>query len=229
MKAPRRGKFLGGEREGTEALSKHKPASAVTASSTPLKRIRPVPTVERQERLFADLDEAESLALELLDLASSTALSLAKAIVASSMEDSEDTFLKCEDLGDKYADKVKRIHALLSPHARLVVNYKNHAVDATKAVAAQDLQQTSSVPVNQPPSDLTANVEKQAESTDNMEKSNKTESSSLPSRDAKVEELINSPKNMYAARVELRLAIERQNVLCEMVRLEKEKQKKTKT
>jgi hypothetical protein len=226
MKAPRRGKFLGGEREGTEALSKHKPASVVTASPNPLKRIRSVATNERQEKLFADLDEAESLALELLDLASSTALSLAKAIVASSTEDSADIFLKCEDFGDKYADKVKRIHALLSPHASLVVNYKNHAADAAKAAAAQDLQQTRSAPVNQPPSDLTKNTEKQAESTENMDKSNKTESSSHPSRDAKVEEPINSPKNMYAARVELRLALERQSVLGEMVRLENEKLKR---
>lgn len=213
MKAPRRGKFLGGE--GSEALSKHKPASVAPASPNPLKRLRTVATIERQEKLFADLDEAESLALELLDLASSTALSLSKAILASSTEDSEDIFLKCEEHGEKYSDKVKRIHALLSPHARLVVNYKNHAVDATKAAASQDLQQASSASVNQPPNNLIEETEKHSESTENMEKRNNTVSS----------ELITSPKNMYAARVELRLAIEKQSVLREMVRSEKDKLK----
>lgn len=228
MKAPR-GKFLGGSKpDGNESspLKHTKPPAGTSAAASPKppKRIRSTTTVGRQEKLFSDLDEAESLALDLLELASSTALSLSNAIVTTTTEESEDIFRRCEAYGDQYTEKVKRIHSLLSPHARLVVSYKNHVADIAKEVALQDQQ--ARAPISQPPSIATKDGVSGGNGENNVgkEKGNKEPSQSHhPSRTADLEELITSPKNMYAARVELRLALERRDILREMVRLEKER------
>lgn len=227
-----RGKFLGtGPGGGDSSLPSASAASAIVRP----KRTRSS-AIERQAKLFDDLDEAESLTLELLSLASSTALSLSDAIIiGATPEKMEDFFLKSKLDGQAYMEKVKRIHALLSPRAPLVVSYKNHDVDTG------GVTRTPQVPLEA----LSSPRSPSAEGVERMEKivseegvkrkregSNQDYSEALVSSSSldhahasDVNKDVNLPKNMYAARVELRLAVERREVLREMMRLEKERVK----
>ena len=229
MKAPRpRGKFLGGGPPGgADAASSGK---AVPAAAAPTKPKRTRTFIERQAKLFADLDKAESLTLDLLSLAASTAQTLSDALVAGT-NDKDEWFTQCEANGQEYMHKVKQIHALLFPHAHLVVPYKNPAVDAE--VTQQQQQQLAGATSGKAPSVSDADARgkeeeehgkkrKRESSEGGNDKPTPTKEPSPVAEDDKAA----PPRNMYAARVELRLAVERREVLREMLRLEKQQQEK---
>ena len=176
------------------------------------------------------------MTLEFLSLASSTALSLSDAIITDATpEKMEDFFQKSKHDGQAYMEKVKRIHALLYPRAPLVVSYTNHDVDTGRVT------RTPQVPLEA----LSSPRSPSAEGVERMEKivseegvkrkregSNQEYSEALVSSSSldhahasDVNKDVNLPKNMYAVRVELRLAVERREVLREMMRLEKERVK----
>jgi len=166
--------------------------SIIEKNNKPKKR-----EIHRQAELFSSLDQAENLALELLSLASSTAKVLA---------DGTDTTTKLKSWmekgsnGKEYLEKISKIHQLLSPHSHLVVAYRNHAVD-TDTTNTTD----SSISVKKANTNDSITVSKNNNET--------KEAKSIP---------LKNKNNMYAARVELRLALERRDVLQESLKLERE-------
>ena len=183
-----------------------------------------------RNQLFQDLEEAENIVLALLHCASKVSDSLSSMTTAKSRhhqqqglkseeDDDEDeeqskkniktTQLTFEELsaqvrsnGIGYLAGVTKLHELLKPHASLVKAYHNHrhhtaaisGVDNTKGQQQQQSQQQQSS------SDI----------------------ATLTGSNSKLVKMVTS--NMSAARVEQRLAIERRDILREMIRLEEMEQ-----
>ena len=166
--------------------------------------------------MFHDLEEAETIVLALLQCASETSDSLSKMTVARSrhhhLNNSEaataaaaagEGSLTFEQLaaqvrsnGVGYLAGVTKLHQLLAPHASLVKSYRNHASTA----AANNSQGETS---------------KRNDTT--------TITSEIASFHPNSSEIVKlATSNMYAARVEKRLAVERREILKEMIRLEEE-------
>ena len=162
----------------------------------------------QRQAVLDNLDKAENIVLSLLDCASDVAGALSDMTSAKSKKrhgqkkegNDERTFEEFTSSvranGDAYLAGVKSLHSLLSPHASLVKSYKNH--DAIT-------------------------------STNDESKHHKSLAAALPSStggtnstSSKVVE--EATTNMYAVRVEQRLANERTQVLREMIRLEEEEQ-----
>lgn len=196
---------------------------------------------ERQESLFADLDQAESLAMEILTLASTTVRALSDA--ASCTDDGNDNhadnnstsilnvdndntkrgdgtnnnsrlsklMMKCDSNGIVFMEKVKKIHSLVSPHAGLVVPYRNHAVDIFQSDTTTEAKNRNSgkkrklddkddaaSSANSKPLDIVDDT-----ATSNGKKETRT-------------------LNMYAARMEKKLALEKRDTLKELLKIERE-------
>ena len=162
--------------------------------------------------MFHDLEEAETIVLALLQCASETSDSLSKMTVARSrhhhLNNSEaaaagEGSITFEQLaaqvrsnGVGYLAGVTKLHQLLAPHASLVKSYRNHASTA----AANNSQGETS---------------KRNDTT--------TITSEIASFHPNSSEIVKlATSNMYAARVEKRLAVERREILKEMIRLEEE-------
>jgi len=179
---------------------------------------------ERQLQLLEDLDQAEELTLQLLQLAASTTQELADA----TLEGDEEKWKTCQKNGVEYMQKVKQIHTLLSPHAHYVVAYKNHAVDEGTLESEPSHSDEASTAKNSTSIKRSASNESAIGGTAKKmkksqgEQSNDTEDIAGASTKMKV----GQAGNMYAARVEKRLAIERRNILREMLRLEKHEAKR---
>jgi len=168
--------------------------ASVSSDSTLTKKRRV--RIERQSKIFADIDEAEALALELLSLASSTAKALSDLTDGDSSGSSRNLEALVKSNGDLYLDKVKKIHDLITPHAELVVAYRNHAIDIGGKLESIK------------PTDKDLLVQrKSVDLSGDKKEENRKESEHY---------------NMYAARVEMRLAMERRDILNELLRLEKE-------
>ena len=159
-KPPVRGKFLrspGANLKNSSSGAQNGNSSSSTASSAKRKA---TPLSDEASKLFDDLDEAEELTLQLLQVASDSADALGNI-------DEVDKLLQGK--GEEYLKTVGRIHALLAKHARLVVPYKR-----TKEVSEKK--------------DKVGDKNKHAKET-------------------------NCSKDMYSARMERRLALERKRVL----------------
>eukprot|EP00986_Skeletonema_menzelii_P005786 scaffold2144_cov149-Skeletonema_menzelii.AAC.6 len=165
-----------------------------------------------RDEVFHDLEEAETIVLALLQCASETSDSLSKMTVARSrhhhLNNSEaatagEGSITFEQLaaqvrsnGVGYLAGVTKLHQLLAPHASLVKSYRNHASTA----AANNSQGETS---------------KRNDTT--------TITSDIASFHPNSGEIVKlATSNMYAARVEKRLAVERREILKEMIRLEEE-------
>jgi len=217
------------------------PPDQTAVKKPKVNRIR----VERQAALFKDLDEAERLTMDILELASSTALCLSdaatvtdvdascilsdnKSTLGKSDEEGKDgtseapsksvlsTLLsKCDSNGEEYLKKVRKIHSLISPHSNLVVAYRNHAVDV-------DALEGTTNDNAQAPSANNNNVDKKDSGNEKKRKREDEVVSSETIKDGDNSKSSSRLKNMYAARVEFKLAVERKEVIREMLRLEKE-------
>mmetsp|Transcript_22809 Transcript_22809/g.37587 ORF Transcript_22809/g.37587 Transcript_22809/m.37587 type:complete len:309 (-) Transcript_22809:18-944(-) len=165
-----------------------------------------------RDEVFHDLEEAETIVLALLQCASETSDSLSKMTVARSrhhhLNNSEaatagEGSITFEQLaaqvrsnGVGYLAGVTKLHQLLAPHASLVKSYRNHASTA----AANNSQ---------------GEMSKRNDTT--------TITSEIASFHPNSSEIVKlATSNMYAARVEKRLAVERREILKEMIRLEEE-------
>lgn len=178
-----------------------------------------------RNQLFQDLEEAENIVLALLHCASEVSDSLSSMTTAKSRhhqqqqeqksgEDDEGeeeqsrnnttTQLTFEDLsaqvrsnGIGYLAGVTKLHELLKPHASLVKAYRHHHTAAISGVHnTKGQQQQQQPPQQQSSSDI----------------------ATLTGSNSELIKMITS--NMSAARVEQRLAIERRDILREMIRLE---------
>ncbi|KAL7529688.1 hypothetical protein ACHAXR_003097 [Thalassiosira sp. AJA248-18] len=182
-------------------LRAHIHASKIAAISR-----RKAIAIER-DRVMDDLEEAENVVLSLLDCASDLAVKLSDMTTAKSRkrhgekiegeegnaEDSfEDLTQKVRSNGVGYLAGIKKLHKLLAPHATLVKSYKNHDDN--------DGETTSQGEKQKPPKSVSAAIP-----------------SATAGASASVEE---ATSNMYAARVKKRLALERSEILTEMIRLE---------
>lgn len=177
-------------------------AVVVDGVGTDATKTRERRNLVRQASLFTDLDKAEGLALDLLALASSTARSLAD-VVGSVGSSAHASNKQIRSNGKDYLEKVSAIHALLEPHAHVVVAYKNHGVDVDVDV------------------DKRGNERERDDDDDDDEHAatpTKQKSDDGASKNQRSDSVVH---NMYAARVECRLALERRDVLNEYLRLEK--------
>ncbi|KAL7488886.1 hypothetical protein ACHAW6_014476 [Cyclotella cf. meneghiniana] len=153
----------------------------------------------QRDRIFEDLDKAETIILSLLDCASEVAHALSEMTSAKmSGEKGKADAIAFEELAAKvrgngvgYLSGVKKLHQLLAPHASFVKSYRNPDEDTSIAPA------------------ITA--EKEA-----------TDATVANGENGKMADAIvkKATSNMYAARVEKRLALERSAILKEMIRLE---------
>jgi len=162
----------------------------------------------QRQLVLDDLNEAENIVLSLLECASDVSSALSEMTTAKSKngkkdESSSDAAEKTgeksfEDLtaevrsnGVGYLAGVKKLHKLLAPHSSLVKSYKNHDRRESSSTGESDKQQSLAI-------------------TSAAGGTNST-SSKL------VEE---ATSNMYAVRVKKRLAMEKSEILQEMIRLE---------
>lgn len=173
--------------------------TAAAAAKASKKRVR----TERQAKLFADLDEAEATVLGMIALASETASALSD--LASGTEaastttgggDDTDT-----DAAAATATAAKKIAELGKKNGEDYLD-KVARVHALLTPHAEKVVAYSNHEVDTAEADAAA---------DNNEETAKSETEAREKKN-----------NMYAAKVEMRLAIERRDVLKEFLRLEKE-------
>ena len=183
-----------------------------------------------RNQLFQDLEEAENSVLALLHCASQVSDSLSSMTTAKSRhhqqqeqpqksgEDDEGeeeqsknnnttTQLTFEELsaqvrsnGIGYLAGVTKLHELLKPHASLVKAYHNHR-HHTAAMSGVDNTKGQQQQQQQP-----------------QQQSSSSDIATLTGSNSEFIKMVTS--NMSAARVEQRLAIERRDILREMIRLE---------
>ena len=165
----------------------------------------------QRKSIINDLDEAENIVLSLLECASDVAGALSEMTTAKSKkmhgkkrednndeEDGKKVDTSFEQLtanvrsnGVGYLAGVKKLHELLAPHSSLVKSYKNH--DGESSATEKNYKQ--------PHKSLAAAVAG----------GNSSASSKI---------IQESTSNMYAVRVKKRLAMERKDIMKEMIRLE---------
>jgi hypothetical protein len=207
--------------------------AASAAPSEPkitLQQIQDKRNIPKSQTLV-DLDHAEDISLKLLEICANTTDQFA-AMAGGDMGGAEPTGLsesaderndgsisdgknssmstssstsneeqhritKIQKNGIEFRAKLAKIHDLLSPHAHLVVNYSNlEEMKRIDNLSPDSSQVKTNVIVG-------GGVEDDAKEGDS--KAHKT-------------------KNMYTSRLEVRLAIERKNVLRNLLKLEKERQ-----
>ena len=181
-----------------------------------------------RNQLFQDLEEAENIVLALLHCASEVSDSLSSMTTAKSRhhqqqeqkseedddDDDEEQSRKNNDTttpqltfeelsaqvrsnGIGYLAGVTKLHELLKPHASLVKAYHNHR-HHTAAISGVD--GTKGQQQQQQPQQSSSDI------------------ATLTGSNSELVKMVTS--NMSAARVEQRLAIERRDILREMIRLE---------
>ena len=182
-----------------------------TAASARRKAI-----ASQRQSVLNDLNEAENIVLSLLQSASEVAGSLSEMTSAKSkqssgsngkkgVDDDEEGGKSFEELtanirsnGVGYLAGVKKLHALLAPHSSLVKSYKN----------------------------MTGEGEESADSTtDGISSHHKSLAASVAggsinSSEASKKIVEDATSNLYAIRVKKRLAIEKSDILKEMIRLQ---------
>ena len=152
--------------------------------------------------LASSLDEAEALALELLGLAEGTAAALSAGAAGRGGTGGEgapsldEIASEAKRSGQEYLRKVGRIHALLAPHANRVVPYVAGAATSSAS----------------PPASASASAPARAAEGGEAKVDAGGDSGDAPPR----------RRNMDAARMEMRLATERRDVLRQFLMLEKE-------
>ncbi|KAL7452498.1 hypothetical protein ACHAWC_004228 [Mediolabrus comicus] len=185
-----------------------------------------------RNQLFQDLEEAENIVLALLHCASEVSDSLSSMTTAKSRhhqqqqqkseEDDEGdeeqsktnnnnkttTQLTFEELsaqvrsnGIGYLAGVTKLHELLKPHASLVKAYRHHHHHHTAAISGAGVDDT-----------------KGQQQQQQVQQQSSSDIATLTGSNSELVKMVTS--NMSAARVEQRLAIERRDILREMIRLE---------
>jgi len=224
-------------------------STAGTTTITSARKRANIARIERQASLFADLDQAESLTMEILSLASSTVSALSDAASCDADNDSTTTtaaiqtgdenknmdgssndsksrlqslMMKCDSNGTAFMAKVRSIHSLLSPHADLVVPYRNHAVDISrnKNESANSGLNIPVIPKRAAAGDVQSPTKKQK--IDEAGKPTSTNTDSKLNNGAINERRETRTLNMYAARMEKKLALEKRNTLKELLKIERE-------
>mmetsp|Transcript_27925 Transcript_27925/g.43366 ORF Transcript_27925/g.43366 Transcript_27925/m.43366 type:complete len:292 (+) Transcript_27925:1-876(+) len=206
--APKRGKFL-----NIPTANK----ADITAKSSPIKqkRKRSSEKIKQQQKLFEDLDKAQDLVINIIDVAKKATECLAKmadsnpAHNTTSGDDAgaaqttfDDVLPVLKKHGEEYLKSLGQVHALLAPHANKVVAYRDSRGRRKAKETKTDAARTNKV--------------KAAAGGSSDEEKTKT---SLKNGDNATGTVIENHGGMYAARVEMKLAIERKNLLKDMLDL----------
>ena len=119
--------------------------------------------------------------------------------------------------GVGYLAGVTKLHELLSPHAELVKSYRNHHHHHNTTAAAA--MNTSTLDYEGGASDTQNNNNNNGKQQQQQQQASEIASFTYSNEIVKV-----ATSNMYAARVEKRLAVERREILKDMIRLEEEEE-----
>ena len=118
--------------------------------------------------------------------------------------------------GNLIQTKLKQIHELIAPHAHLIVNY-SHEQCKPKPTEEQNSDEKGQEQDN-----------KERKDKDHASDQEGKEGDAMASQDEKKkEDAKKEDQNMYSSRLEMRLAIERRNLLRDLLKLEKQRRKST--
>ena len=196
--------------------NKNDDSTSTTMNEVTMEKIKLQRSKLKRHEVFDKLDQAESMVLDILNIASETTKGF-EYLASDSNHHHLDGISKDNDEDDNsppmkekveikwknkirqngklYMDNLKQIHDLLITHSNLVVDY-----GIINNIAKQD------------------KVEEGAETKNNIDgdSNNNDDASSTKTQEGKVEN-----DNMYASRLEMRLAIDKKNLLNDLVELEK--------
>ncbi len=117
--------------------------------------------------------------------------------------------------GVGYLAGVNKLHELLAPHAALVKSYRNHHHQSAAVNPNNDIRKKGSA--------ASSTVLATGGSNNDGKQQQQSSSSEIASFTGSASDIVKmATSNMYAARVEKRLAVERKEILKEMIRLEEE-------
>jgi hypothetical protein len=211
-----------------------------------LEQIRSKRKVEPNQALI-DADAAENLALSLLQVcadsteqfaalaegddkvsgagagaiketaltssSNTTSTSSTNSITSSDSNGEQDRVEMIRKNGNLIQTKLKQIHELLAPHAHLIVNY-SHEQCKPKPVVEEEEK-----------SDEPDGESKDRDDASNQEDEDMTrQDEEKKENEKKKEDEKKEDQNMYSSRLEMRLAIERRNLLKDLLKLEKQRQ-----
>mmetsp|Transcript_28049 Transcript_28049/g.44122 ORF Transcript_28049/g.44122 Transcript_28049/m.44122 type:complete len:310 (+) Transcript_28049:258-1187(+) len=249
-KSQTRGKFLNSSisapnkststsTDGTSTSTTGETTTSLSTLKQQIHQARIVASTRRRaisssrDEIFNDLEEAETIVLALLQCASEVSEALSKMTMArsrnqidygdddddgnngSNNNNNGDAVASFEQLsaqvrlnGVGYLAGVTKLHELLAPHASLVKSYRNHTTTTAGTTV-----------------DNANNNNKKLQGAASISDTTTTKTSSeIASFNPNSSEIVNmATSNMYAARVEKRLAVERREILKEMIRLEEER------
>ena len=250
-KSQTRGKFLNSSisapnkststsADGTSTSTTGETTTSLSTLKQQIHQARIVASTRRRaisssrDEIFNDLEEAETIVLALLQCASEVSESLSKMTMArsrnqidygddddgnngSNNNNNGDAVASFEQLsaqvrlnGVGYLAGVTKLHELLAPHASLVKSYRNHTT-TTAGTTADNANNNN-------------NKKLQGAASSSSDTTTTKTSSEIASFNPNSSEIVNmATSNMYAARVEKRLAVERREILKEMIRLEEER------
>lgn len=133
-----------------------------------------------------------------------TSTSSTNSITSSDSKGEQDRIEMIRMNGNLIQTKLKQIHELLATHAHLIVNYSHEQCKPKPSEEEEDSD------------------EQNGEGKDN--ESNQEGDAMTSQDEKKKEDEKKEDQNMYSSRLEMRLAIERRNLLRDLLKLEKQRQ-----
>eukprot|EP00979_Chaetoceros_neogracilis_P003375 scaffold588_cov282-Chaetoceros_neogracile.AAC.14 len=118
--------------------------------------------------------------------------------------------------------KLKRIHELLAPHAHLVVNYSNEQTSQSAPTQDKVLVREDDGSKDGGAGEVKSEVQDAGEVQCDQKGDQKGEGDG---ETKEPEDEMEEDQNMYSSRMEMRLAIERRNLLRDLLKLEKQRRK----
>jgi len=221
--SPIRGKFLNNSQPSIRGKVLQNEAKKSPEKSEPRKILRATPYHEASLKLFQDLDQAEELVLNLLQVASSTAAALGNMTNTSDGEDQNESKEKIveekiEANGKEYLQTIGKVHALLAPYAKKVLPYSRQKAD-------EEIKGDGSVEGGKKDEKGALHDDKKISDKTSGEILKAAEKEKDVSSGTNVAKTKASCTTMYAARIERSLAIERLKVLKSFSRIMSKEQK----
>ena len=132
--------------------------------------------------------------------------------------ENEDRTARIMKNGQLIHAKLKRIHELLAPHAHLVVNYSNEQTSQSAPTQDKVLVKEDDGSKKESAGEVKSEVQDAGEVQCDQKGEGDGETK-------EPEDETEEDQNMYSSRMEMRLAIERRNLLRDLLKLEKQRRK----
>jgi hypothetical protein len=136
--------------------------------------------------------------------------------------ENEDRTARIMKNGQLIHAKLKRIHELLAPHAHLVVNYSNEQTSQSAPTQDKVLVKEDDGSKKESAGEVKSEVQDAGEVQCDQKGDQKGEGDG---ETKEPEDETEEDQNMYSSRMEMRLAIERRNLLRDLLKLEKQRRK----